>query len=295
MAAREASLPQDEKALHNRPTIVSNKQEIKNRRDHYLPKGYLKGFIDVSCENEERPLWRFDVRHNSWSQRSTTGVGYRTGFYDYAGTGWESVESAFLKLENDYPLICARIVSSGFTEWIGHRMFLLSYMQMMSARSLLFFERMHAKGKDLKVPVVNEVLPDGKVNLSFAPSLPSEGLIKNWSLSQMCREMMRGAPELYDFDWTLRFCDSPRDPFVVSESPFALQGSRPEATLEEAFQHPDSLLFFPLCWQAILVGSRRPFNIKTDRFAPADIRRCRRMYRDSAKLFLVSPSKLNDF
>ena len=269
-------------------------QAIKNRRDHYLPRGYLKGFIDASRECEERRLWCFNVKYKSWSQRSTKEVGCSEGFYDYAGSGSGTVESVFLKLENAYPLICAQMVADGFKQWAQHLDLLLSYMQMMSSRSLLFFERMHRIGKNLKVAVVEEVLSDGKVNLSSASSSPSEDLIRNWSLSQMCEEIMRGAPELLDFDWALRFCDSPTDPFVVSESPVALQGFRQGATLEEAFQHPDSLLYFPLCWQACLVGSRRPFNVKMERFASDDTQRCRRMYRESAKLFLISPSKLDN-
>ena len=32
----------------------------QNRRDHYIPQGYLRGFIDPERINQPQPLWYFD-------------------------------------------------------------------------------------------------------------------------------------------------------------------------------------------------------------------------------------------
>jgi len=37
-------------------------QAKKGRRDHYLPQGYLRGFIDPARRDEAQPLWLLDVR-----------------------------------------------------------------------------------------------------------------------------------------------------------------------------------------------------------------------------------------
>jgi hypothetical protein len=59
-------------------------------------------------------------------------------------------------------------------------------------------------------------------------------------------------------------------------------------------QDPETLLYFPICWQACLFGSRRPFDKKTDRFNPQDMQTFRKKYRTFANQFLVSPIKLDD-
>ena len=56
---------------------------VRNRRDHYLPQGYLKGFIDPQRKGLPQPLWYFEKSNAVWSQRSPKEVGYRHGFYDY--------------------------------------------------------------------------------------------------------------------------------------------------------------------------------------------------------------------
>ena len=43
----------------------------KKRRDHYVPQGYLRGFIHPSRLEHDQPLWHFDVAQDVWSERST--------------------------------------------------------------------------------------------------------------------------------------------------------------------------------------------------------------------------------
>jgi hypothetical protein len=59
-------------------------------------------------------------------------------------------------------------------------------------------------------------------------------------------------------------------------------------------QRPETLIVFPLCWQACLLGSRVPFDVKTERFSSGDLRIMRRKHADKAKRYIVSPVKLDD-
>jgi hypothetical protein len=266
-----------------------------NRRDHYLPQGYLRGFIDPTRLSQQRPLWHFDVLNTVWSERSPREVGYRFGFYDYAKSviGQESADSAFKQLENAFPLVRQGLTSTRFAGWKDHLDFLLQYMQMMRARSLLFFKQQHAEGENLRVLIIEEIAPDRKsVKVrSMTPEPISNDQIKNRALTEMLAEIQKGAAWLNDFHWALRFCHSPANPFLICENPLLFRGTH--ATSAEAFMDPEALLFFPLCWQACLIGSRKVFDIETDRFADADMYEIQKMYRASASLFLLSPQKLD--
>jgi hypothetical protein len=266
-----------------------------NRRDHYLPQGYLRGFIDPTRLSQQRPLWHFDIPNSLWSERSPREVGYRLGFYDYARSviGQESADNAFKQLENTFPPVRDGLISTKFGQWKDYLDFLLQYMQMMRARSLLFFEQKHVEGKNLRAFVIEEIAPDRKsVKVrSMTPEPVPEDFIKNRALGEMLAEIHKGATWLNDFNWALRFCDSPASPFIICENPIILRGTH--ATSAEAFKDPEALLFFPLCWQACLIGSRKAFDIGTDRFAAADMHEVQKMYRASANLFLLSPQKLD--
>jgi hypothetical protein len=59
----------------------------KGRKDHYLPQGYLRGFISPSRADLQKPLWCFDTKQKAWSEVSTAEIGYDIGFYDHRGPG----------------------------------------------------------------------------------------------------------------------------------------------------------------------------------------------------------------
>ena len=80
---------------------------------------------------------------------------------------------------------------------------------------------------------------------------------------------------------------------MTSELPFALEGEATE--LADAIRHPETLIIFPLCWQACLFGSLRRFDVETDKFNVADMQTSRRKYRAWAKEFLLSPVKFDDW
>ena len=266
----------------------------RNRKDHYIPQSFLRGFIDPSRQHLERPLWYLDVPNNVWSERSPAEVGYRYGFYDYATTevDLETADQTFAELERRFPRICRSLIEGNFKNWKEHLDFILRYVQMMRSRSLLFFDHMQAEWSKARALVVQEVLPDGKSLRvkSLTPDHLPAAFIRNRTIIEMRRETKKGAGWLETFNWCLRYCASPAMPFVISEIPFICHGR--SSDLAEALQDSETLLFFPLCWQACLIGSRQVFDKETDRFQDEDMRRVQEIYRESANLFLLSPTKL---
>jgi hypothetical protein len=58
-------------------------------------------------------------------------------------------------------------------------------------------------------------------------------------------------------------------------------------------QHPTTHIYFPLCWQACLVGKRIPWLDDTQTIASDKLRVIRRMVRQRAEKFVVSPLPIN--
>jgi Protein of unknown function (DUF4238) len=291
MVRAARSLIQSERVLK---CIITNRRQ--KRRDHYIPQSYLRGFVDPSRQSLARPLWHFDVANQTWSERSPREIGYRFGFYDYDGdpANVESADETFASLEQTFPRVRARLIADDFENWTAFLDFLLCYLQMMRARSLSFIADVQKAGENLRGVVVKEVLPDGKSvkvdSLTPAP-LPAT-FIRNWTIGQMREEIHKGPGWASDFNWALRYSDSPEDPFIVGDGPVVVASSSP--TLDEGMREKEALLFFPLCWQACLIGSRQFFETQTDRSVPEDTRKVRRMFKDTAQLFLASPQKLAD-
>lgn len=170
----------------------------RNRKDHYIPRSFLRGFIDPSRWSLERPLWYFDVPNKTWSERSPGEIGYRYGFYDYATTaelGAPTADETFAALEGRYPRVRRLLLENNFQNWKEHLNFLLQYAQMMRARSLLFFKDKTAEWSKARGWIVEEVLPDGKsvrVKSMTAEPLP-DGFIRNRVILEMRDEIQKGA------------------------------------------------------------------------------------------------------
>jgi hypothetical protein len=274
---------------------VSDRQKTKNRRDHYLPQGYLRGFIDPARKDLPKPLWCFHLHIRKWKERSPKQIGYIDGFYDYAieNTAAELPDITFQRLENDFPAIRAQMLGDSFRSWTGHTKFLLSYMQMIRARSPLFFDQCREQSKMIRVARVVEVGADGcSLKVDSLEGRPmSEAEAQNWTISKMREEIKKGPDWLTDFHWALRHTDSPGDPVITAEQPLAIIG--PALDVETAMKDPETLIYFPVCWQACLFGSLRRFEVETDRFHLNDLQRVRRAYIENGRKFLVSPQKLD--
>lgn len=274
---------------------MSHKAKTENRRDHYLPQGYLRGFVDPERAKLSRPLWCFHLHTKKWRERSPKEIGYIDGFYDYGidNTVAEHPDITFKRLENDFPRIRNRILDDGLASWINHKEFLLAYMQMIRARSPLFFDQWREQAKTIRLSTVTEVLPNGHgVKVDSLEGRPmTNGEIQNWTISKMREEIKKGPDWLKDFHWALRYTESPEDPVITAEQPVVSIGTSRDAAT--AITDPETLIYFPICWQAFLFGSVRRFDVETDKFHPETLERVRRAYIENGRNFLVSPQKLN--
>ena len=137
----------------------------KGRRDHYLPQGYLRGFIDPARENEEKLLWKLNIPSKQWAEKSTKALGFVHGFYDYAGSGPEidslpSADGTFSELENEFPAVREKLLSlrrKSFRNWTKHLDFLLRYMDMIRARSPIYFAHREAAWKATPTWIIDKV------------------------------------------------------------------------------------------------------------------------------------------
>jgi hypothetical protein len=273
----------------------------KDRRDHYLPQGYLLGFVDPAREKEDKTLWKFDIASKKWAERSTKAVGFINGFYDYAGEGPEleslpSADETFSELENEFPIVREKLLAlrkEGFRNWTKHVDFLLRYMDMLRARSPLYFAQKEAEGKAMLTWTVAKVDGNKITTTSMEPSPPPAAFIKNRAISHMREEIQKNGASLWDLNWALRYTESVSEPFVASEAPF-LAEMMPGVSEADALQHPDTLLYFPVCWQVCLFGSRQRFDLGTDKLGSHDMKVARRKYRLFAQDFLISPTNLDD-
>jgi hypothetical protein len=254
----------------------------------------LRGFIGPTHVKEDKPLWCFQVPCRKWKRCSTAEVGFIRGFYDdsqQVDSSIQTADQAFAELERNFTLVLKELLVSQFSNWLDHREFLLRYMQMIRARSPLYFEQKQAVAKTTQAYVIEEISEDRK-KLKVRPTQLPDTFIKNRSLTEMKEEIQKGADWLNNFDWALRHCDSPQNSFLTSDGPFVVTGpleGQDKQVSWDALRHPDTLFYFPLCWQACIVGSPLLFEIKTDRAHPNFLQKVRSMYQEKAESYLISP------
>ncbi len=268
-------------------------QPPRGRRDHFLPQGYLRGFIDPSRTLRHRPLWCYLPRSGRWEERSPKQIGYEIGFYDFANDSLdaEHADVTFKTMEDQFPVLRNELIATGFRHWTEHLEFLCTYMQMIRARSPLYFAQKCAErtGQHIwKIAAVDA--PRRKLTLENMEGRPlTRSEIHDLTLSDMRREIKLGVGWMNDFHWTVRLAPNSSEPVIASEQPLML---RSEDQLPQAINRLSSYIFFPLCWQACLVGSRVPFRKHTETFASDKLRAYRSMVFDKARNFVLSPQPI---
>ena len=78
----------------------------------------------------------------------------------------------------------------------------------------------------------------------------------------MREEIKKGAAWMEGFHWQIRTTFDPYNPVVTSEAPLFVKndGSLAGETMTmDVLTRTTSLVYFPLCWQACLVGRTRLF------------------------------------
>jgi hypothetical protein len=118
-----------------------------------------------------------------------------------------------------------------------------------------------------------------------------ERVVRNGVISQMRQEINRGPDWMLNFNWCLRYTNSPSDPFVTGTQPLLLESPAP--TLNEAMTHPDTLIWFPICWQACLVGSLRRFDEGTFEAHRTLLTHARELFKRPTTGYVISPRNLD--
>ena len=266
------------------------KHKRRGRKDHYVPQGYLRGFIDPARQNLDKPLWYYDLATQTWSEKSTAEIGWERGFYDYAGgdIDAEHPDVTFARFEREYPVVREHMERRRYKGWVKqHRAFLLGYMQMMRARSPLFVQQQTAQNRLMRGATITAV--DGnKITVDSLELRPlPEPFIRNRTISNIREEISKGPDWMLNFNWCLRYTKTPCEPFVTGPQPLLLEGPAP--TIAEAITHPDTVIWFPISWRACLIGSLRRFDIGTDEAHPTLLRHVREMCARPQSGYIVSP------
>lgn len=270
---------------------INSTFNTRNRLDHLLPQGYLDGFINPSVEGE---LWAFNKSKTKWFPTGTPAVAAIKGFYDYSeGSNPDATaDEAFRELESKFPIIRRELISENFSTWKKHRDLLLTFAQMLRARSGLFRSGNIAATQQSQLLRIVEVKNNSLRYEPYKPKNPKEhaSLLRNKAITDMRTEIKKGPSWFAELDWCLRLTRNVQEPFITTDNPVVVLGK--QSDLAEAVKDTESLVFFPICWQACLIGSRLKFDVETDYFEYLDMRKTRKIYVESADQFVYSPLEL---
>jgi hypothetical protein len=274
---------------------------LTGRKDHWLPQGYMKGFIGPSRVNEAKPLFCFEKETQQWRPVSTKEIGQGEGFYDYAdGTAYSTVthpDSVFGKLERQYRSKCEQMARNNFASWHKHKDFLIEFMHMLRARSPMAMEQQRELALSYRVTKITSIIPHptnpdltGVVLDTMTPYPMPEPAVRNTTIAQMLTDVQSNMLWPMNIDWCLRYTDDETNPYCATDQAVIVQGSlvAPGVT-PEVLAHPDTVVIFPLCWQACLFGSPIKFDLSYDRAHPQQPLSIRNDQKEQCGRFVISP------
>lgn len=279
-------------------SISGQTEPLRGRLDHLLPQGYLKGFTDPSTPGQ---LSVYDIRKEQWFQSGTARVAAIKGFYDYShgSDPDKTADESFKKFEEEFPNIVRGLVGRDFSSWQEHLDFLLGYAQMLRARTEVFRQQELAQARQFTILQVKEVFQDSKTGqtaIRYEPPTETgaelETLRRNLSITRMRGEIEKGAAWFSKMYWCLRVTGDRSEPIITGDTPVIVESQAP--TLGAAPDDPSTLVFFPVCWQACLIGSPRSFIVDTDSFRARDLRRVRSHYLRADGRFAYSPTRVSE-
>lgn len=269
----------------------------RKRKDHWLPQGYLRGFIVPTRATRFRPLYCFDVRSRQWEERSPKEIAYGKGFYDYAeGTDYSVAthpDSVFARLEREFPQVRDEMAANAFAHWEKHKEFLKEFMQMLRARSPLAMRQQEAAARNVRASTVTHVSPDRKtITLDSLEGRPlPEQAVRNFAIRKMLEDVQGGASWMNQLDWCLRYTDNESEGVSTTDQAVIVSASiRASQITMDFLNHPDTLLVFPVCWQACLFGSTRNFDKSYDRIDQKLLERIRSDQKRFADRLIISPA-----
>jgi len=278
-----------------------NGQKLTGRKDHWLPQGYMKGFIGASRTNEARPLFCFEKDAQQWRPVSPKEIGQGEGFYDYAdGTDYSAVthpDSVFARLEREFPSKRDQMARDNFASWHQHKDFLIEFMHMMRARSPMAMKQQQAYALSRRGAKITSIVPHptnpnqiGVVLDTMTPYQMPEPVVRNMTIAEMLADVQSNVLWPKEMDWCIRYTDEEANPYTATDQAVIVQGTlEAPAVTSEVLSHPDTIVIFPLCWQACLFGSPLKFDKSYDRAHPQQPLSIRTEQKKRCDRFVISP------
>jgi len=177
---------------------------------------------------------------------------------------------------------------------MDHRQFLLEYAQMLRARSRLFREQAMTQARERIIGVVEEVV--APTVLKFRAYTPSdepkhEQHLRNLSITEMRREIAKGAALFSNLHWCLRTTQDVSNPVITADQPIIVLG--PAGLSEEALtRDPNTWIIFPLCREACLIGNCEKIDTDTEAFKPSGVKWLRGQFFRADEGFIYSPARV---
>lgn len=270
-------------------------QPPRNRKDHYVPQSYLKGFVDeVARGKNDRPLWCLNKWRNQWERKSPKQICHVVGMYDFSNDAIaaEHADVTFKQMEDRFRDVREGFLRNDFADWKKDLDFLLNYMQMIRVRSPQYFVDQGRALKDSQIAIItsvdhieNKVTHDGFRRLTEAEA-------HDHTLAKMREEFRKGSDWMLDFHWQIRTTFDAQNPVVTSEQPLFVKGEKTLTEREmtwEVLKDERSEVWFPLCWQAAIVGRIQPFDADTTPFDESTLRELRHIVTEMSPQYVISP------
>jgi hypothetical protein len=275
--------------------------KLTGRKDHWLPQCYMQGFIGPSRKDEPRPLYCFEKETQQWRAVSTKEIGQGEGFYDYAeGTDYDAVthpDSVFGRLEKQWRSKRELMGRDKFASWARHKDLLIEFMHMLRARSPMAMEEQRTVVSSYRVATITEIFPHPtdpnltgvKVDTMTPYPMPAPA-VRNTVIGQMLADVQASVLWPKNMDWCLRYTEDENNPYAATDQAVIVQGTLPaQAVTPEVLAHPDTLVIFPLCWEACLFGTPLKFDVSYDRADPQQPLSIRTEQKQRCDRFVISP------
>jgi hypothetical protein len=177
------------------------------------------------------------------------------------------------------------LIASAFRDWKEHLEFLIDYMNMLRARSPLFFAQVTRTNRQARFATIIAVNHEGRqLTLDSLEGKPmTETWVRNRTLVAMREEIEKRSQAEWSagLNWCVRSTDSLNEPVITAQHALVTIGP-PNPGSDGAIH------YFPICWQACLIGATFKFEVETDAFNPAWLKDLHRIYMANETDFLVS-------
>ena len=219
--------------------------------------------------------------------------------YDFSNDAIEAehADVTFKSMEDGLPAIRASLLATNFEGWRERLAFLLPYMQMIRVRSPQFFVEQGQAVAESYLGTITSI-DETRTKITYDNSKPlTEHEIHNMTLIKMREEFARGPSWMTDFHWQVRTTFDPHNPVITSEQPLFVKGEKPQSESSmtmDLLTDAASEIYFPLCWQACIVGRVGPYPEAIVLFEQSDLFGLRHMVAEMAPEYVIAPQIVED-